>query len=62
MTPPVSDSCLMLLVGGLVDSASASTYGTLILRFGDGRILTCYDVSAAYESYHIWFGNEQIIV
>ncbi len=61
-TPPVSDSCLMRLVGAVVRSADASTDGTLILQFGDGQTLTCYDDLVAYECYHIWFGNEQIIV
>jgi hypothetical protein len=62
VAPPVSDSRLMRLVGGLVESADAATDGTLILRFNDGQTLTCFDESADYECYHIWFGNNQVVV
>lgn len=61
-TVPVNDSRLMQLLGKSVESARASNDGTLILCFGNGQTLTCYDDTPMYEAYIIRFGVEEIIV
>jgi len=59
---PVTESQLMQLLGESVESAHASTDGTLSLRFGDGQALTCYDDAPMYEAYRLRFGDEEIVV
>ncbi len=52
----------MQLVGESIDSAEASSDGTLTLRFTNGQVLACYDDTSQYEAYRLRFGAEEIIV
>ena len=59
---PVMTSNLMGLTGKTVQTAQASTDGTLVLRFEGGRSLTLVDDSSTYESYAVRIEDEEIIV
>ena len=59
---PVTSSTLMQLTGKAVVSATASTDGTLALRFNDGQTFTCLDPTDQYESYSSQFPDKRIIV
>jgi hypothetical protein len=60
--PPIRESRLMQLVGESIESAQASSDGTLSLKFTNGQILACYDDTALYEAYRLKLGEEEIIV
>ena len=59
---PVSSSDLMHLIGHKIDSATATSDGTLALIFDNGHALTFLDDSTDYESYSIRIGQREIIV
>lgn len=60
---PLSSSCSVLsLIGVSVADVQGDPDGTLLLKFANGDSLTFYDETTMYEAYHIWHGNDPIIV
>ena len=59
---PLFESDLMLLLGHVVQRASASADGTLTLSFDNQHVLSVYDTWDQYESYKIHQGTQVIIV
>lgn len=59
---PLFESDLMLLLGHVVERASASEDGTLTLSFDNQHVLSVYDTSDQYESYRICRGAQVVIV
>lgn len=59
---PVRESRLMQLLGESIESAGASTDGTLTLTFTNGHRLVFHDDTPQYEAYRIRIGNDEFIV
>lgn len=60
---PLSSSCSVLsLIGASIVDFQGDPDGTLLLGFSNGDSLTFYDETTRYEAYHIWHGNDPIIV
>jgi len=59
---PIGSTDLMMLLGRVVQRASAERSGRLILEFDGAYALTFEDDSDAYESYHIQIGDKRTIV
>lgn len=59
---PLRESRLMKLAGESIESAQASSDGTLRLTFTNGQRLVFYDDTPEYEAYRIRLGEEEIVV
>jgi hypothetical protein len=59
---PPSESDLMQLLEHSVIEVRGDEQGTLSLEFDHGHIFRCFDNSRQYESYHIKWGEAEIIV
>ncbi len=60
---PISASCsVLLLIGAFVVGVKGESDGTLEIEFSNGDSLTFLDETTMYEAYHIWHGNDPLIV
>lgn len=60
---PLSSSCsVLLLIGASIVSVKGDPDGTLEIEFSNGDSVTFYDETTMYEAYHIWHGNDPLIV
>ncbi len=60
---PLSGSCsVLLLIGASIVDFHGDPDGTLSLQFTNGDSLTFFDETTMYEAYHIWHGNDPLIV
>lgn len=60
---PLTNSCsVLLLIGTIIMNITGDVDGTLELKFSNGDSLVFYDETTMYEAYHIWHGNDPLIV
>jgi hypothetical protein len=60
---PLASVCsVLLLIGASIADFQGDSDGTLLLKFTNGDSLTFYDETTMYEAYHIWHGNDPLIV
>jgi hypothetical protein len=53
---------VLLLIGASIVRVKGDPDGTLELEFSNGDSVTFYDETTMYEAYHIWHGNDPLIV
>ena len=62
LSPPVSETNLMQLVGHKLEQITGKSNGTLSLAFDDNSIVECLDTSPDYESYQLSFEGRLIVI
>ena len=53
---------LVHLIGCTITNIETQTDGTLTLVFSNGDVVTLYDDTSLYQAYHIWHGDDPMIV